>query len=416
LIMPAGIKYWSTTAASNNSAVPFGAPEGWFPSDVNNWGRQVMADVRSQCEDMEWFDWGHTPTFVSSSSFSVTGDRTAIYTTGRRIKITDSSTLYGTIASSSFSSVTTVSVTLDSGSITGSITAVAPSIIKASSGTGASIVVATGNVVGQASSVDNEIALFSGTGGKTIKRATGTGFAKITSGVLGTPTTLNDTLIETSNVLSTKLTTEGTIASASTTNLGSITTTNIISITGTTTITSFGSSATTTNPLYFVRFTGALTLTHNGTSLILPSSSNITTAAGDSAMFLYLGSGNWRCLDYQRINGQAIVQGTDLTGRDILAWVNFNGTGTVSIRDSFNVSSITDNGAGDYTINFTTALANANYAICGIGYQETGVFSAYPALRSVAAPTTSSARVMWKQEAGGAGIDTPYCYLMFIGD
>ena len=44
------------------------------------------------------------------------------------------------------------------------------------------------------------------------------------------------------------------------------------------------------------------------------------------------------------------------------AWVNFNGTGTVAIRDSFNVSSITDNGTGDYTVNFTTAMPNANYA------------------------------------------------------
>lgn len=44
-----------------------------------------------------------------------------------------------------------------------------------------------------------------------------------------------------------------------------------------------------------------------------------------------------------------------------IAWVNFNGTGTVAIRDSFNVSSITDNGTGDYTINFGSALANANY-------------------------------------------------------
>lgn len=44
------------------------------------------------------------------------------------------------------------------------------------------------------------------------------------------------------------------------------------------------------------------------------------------------------------------------------AWVNFNGTGTVAIRASFNVSSITDNGTGDYTVNFTTALADANYS------------------------------------------------------
>jgi hypothetical protein len=44
------------------------------------------------------------------------------------------------------------------------------------------------------------------------------------------------------------------------------------------------------------------------------------------------------------------------------AWVNFNGTGTVAIRDSGNVSSITDNGTGDYTVNFTTALPDANYS------------------------------------------------------
>lgn len=43
------------------------------------------------------------------------------------------------------------------------------------------------------------------------------------------------------------------------------------------------------------------------------------------------------------------------------AWVNFNGTGTVSIRDQFNVSSITDNGTGDYTVNFTNALENNSY-------------------------------------------------------
>lgn len=45
------------------------------------------------------------------------------------------------------------------------------------------------------------------------------------------------------------------------------------------------------------------------------------------------------------------------------AWVNFNGTGTVAIRASGNVSSITDNGTGDYTVNFTTPMPDANYAL-----------------------------------------------------
>jgi hypothetical protein len=49
------------------------------------------------------------------------------------------------------------------------------------------------------------------------------------------------------------------------------------------------------------------------------------------------------------------------------AWVNFNGTGTVAIRASGNVTSITDNGTGDYTVNFTTALPDTNYAAVGSG-------------------------------------------------
>ena len=45
------------------------------------------------------------------------------------------------------------------------------------------------------------------------------------------------------------------------------------------------------------------------------------------------------------------------------AWVNFNGTGTVAIRASGNVSSITDNGTGAYTVNFTTAMPDANFSV-----------------------------------------------------
>ena len=52
--------------------------------------------------------------------------------------------------------------------------------------------------------------------------------------------------------------------------------------------------------------------------------------------------------------------GTEV-GRMCRAWVNFNGTGTVAILAQFNVSSITDNGTGDYTVNFTTAMPDANY-------------------------------------------------------
>ena len=48
------------------------------------------------------------------------------------------------------------------------------------------------------------------------------------------------------------------------------------------------------------------------------------------------------------------------------AWCVWNGTSTVSIYDSFNISSVADNGTGDYTVNFTTAMANNNYAVSGM--------------------------------------------------
>lgn len=63
--------------------------------------------------------------------------------------------------------------------------------------------------------------------------------------------------------------------------------------------------------------------------------------------------------------------GSAATAYGCRAWVNFNGTGTVAIRASGNVSSITDNGTGDYTVNFTTAMVDANYAFTISGCQNT---------------------------------------------
>lgn len=107
---------------------------------------------------------------------------------------------------------------------------------------------------------------------------------------------------------------EQTIASAATTDLGAASSANV-SISGTTGITSFG----TANAGVYRqgRFTGALTLTHNATSLILPNNgSNITTAANDRFGAYSLGSGNWLVLWYQRANGQSLVAGAGLTDGD----------------------------------------------------------------------------------------------------
>ncbi len=62
------------------------------------------------------------------------------------------------------------------------------------------------------------------------------------------------------------------------------------------------------------------------------------------------------------LDGTATVPVNTVVNGSAKAWVNFNGTGTVAIRASFNVSSITDNGTGDYTVNFTVAMVDANYS------------------------------------------------------
>lgn len=94
------------------------------------------------------------------------------------------------------------------------------------------------------------------------------------------------------------------VASASTVDLGAQTGLFLL-ISGTTTITAFGTVS--AGIWKVLTFQGALTLTHNATSLILPGGANITTAAGDSAIVVSLGSGNWRCVCYMPADGKPIT-------------------------------------------------------------------------------------------------------------
>jgi hypothetical protein len=95
-----------------------------------------------------------------------------------------------------------------------------------------------------------------------------------------------------------------TIASSATPAIGAAAG-NTISLTGTTTVTGFDAIA--AGAFRRVIFAGALVLTHNATSLILPTAASLTTAAGDVAEFLSLGAGNWRCTSYSKVNGTALA-------------------------------------------------------------------------------------------------------------
>ena len=94
------------------------------------------------------------------------------------------------------------------------------------------------------------------------------------------------------------------------------------------------------------------------------------------------------------------------------AWVNFNGTGTVALAANGNVGSITDNGTGDYTINFSTALPTANYAVAAMNHMVSGNAPVTVNRNSAVAYTTSAARIFTSQGSTKTDI-TPITLVFF---
>ncbi len=125
--MANNLRNWLTTASLNGTADPdIRAQEGCAPSDINDDIRFMMAKERNTWQDADYFDWGDTATTASANTFAVPGDVTSRYIARRRFKATDSGTVYGTIVSSSFvAGNTTMTVVLDSGSFSGTLSSVA---------------------------------------------------------------------------------------------------------------------------------------------------------------------------------------------------------------------------------------------------------------------------------------------------
>lgn len=108
-----------------------------------------------------------------------------------------------------------------------------------------------------------------------------------------------------------------TVASATTTNLcgssGASPIGMFLTISGTTTITGFGTNCV-VGQMKVLKFSGILTLTYNSGSMILPTAANVTTAVGDIAVAIYLGSGNWQVVIYQPASGAALSSSLNFTG------------------------------------------------------------------------------------------------------
>lgn len=270
---------WSETDASNTSAPPDGMPEGMNPSGVNDWGRAVMGALK------RWFDWRIPVTTAGTTaaytvSYSVAPGALVTGMT-HRVLFNATNTLSAGDTTINFNSLGAKPIYKFSGGIWGSLAASdivtnAVHDLSYHAATGAYRIVSSGSPIGMAflavANAFTAACSFAATltmSGASINEAQGAD-----------------------------------IPSATTTDIGAATG-NLVHVTGTTTITGLGTIQAGTRRI--VEFTGALTLTYNAGSLILPGAANIQTVAGDIAHFVSEGAGNWRCVSYLRADGTPLL-------------------------------------------------------------------------------------------------------------
>jgi len=225
-----GVTVKLVLAPSNDTDPPVSAIDSWDNIAGIN-------DTVAAGQD-QWVS-GATPTYISTTSFSLVGDQTSDFHVGRRVKTTNTGgTIYSTIITTAYTTLTTVTIVNDSGTLDSGLSAVSYGLLEAT----------------------NE-----GISSNAIVYNIGPDIASATALSLPAYGNYSD-------------------------------------VTGTTTITSIAASGVLGTPLK-LHFDGILTLTHNATDLILPGAANITTAAGDEAEFIEYAAGDWRCVSYSKANG-----------------------------------------------------------------------------------------------------------------
>jgi len=333
---------WSQTDGSNTTSPPDGAPEGMAPSGVNDVIRMVMGAVK------RWFAWTIPAT---------TGGTTTAYTLS--YSVAPAALVDGMSHLVQFNATCGAAPTLNINSLG------AKPLYRYSAGTWGAV--ASGEIT---TNMVCRVSYNSGDGSyRIISAATsgiGAAFLAIANTFTATQTMSGAAFNEAVRV---------DVASASTCDIGAAAS-NYVRITGTTTITGLGTIA--SGVRRHVVFGGALTLTYDATALILPGGASITTAAGDTALFLSEGSGNWRCLDYTKFSGAGIpTYLANSLGSDVLlnnTGSYFTGptvaqgtsgtwycTGTVTVNDSA--------GAAVYSVKLwdgTTVIASAKMSTSSV--------------------------------------------------
>lgn len=340
----------------------------------------------------QWVLYGAAPTRVSATSFSLVGDQTGTFQIGRRLKSTNSGgTIYSSITASVFGAVTTVTVVNDSGTLDAGMSAVSYGILSATSPS-----VPTTYAKSGANADITSMTAITGLGNTAATHLTFTaagiaGFQGAAAGVDGVnlPIGKNFGTAEGANsayavsfrqassaahVIASGLKYSATAGGFSSSQAGS-----------------WGHSAVVVASTLIGFYTKSATTVAVGTDVTMVEKLRL---AADGTL------------------SQVITSGSTLYPAFMCrAFVYFNGTGTPGVIAGGNVASITDNGIGDYTVNFTTNMADANYtAIGSAGDGNANVCAFQPAYQS--APSASSCRCF--VNGGFAAVDRTYVYVAFF--
>lgn len=270
----------------------------------------------------------------------------------------------------------------------------------------------TGDVAGPASSTDNAVVRFDSTTGKVIQNSVVTisDGGVISNGSLSGNATTATTLATTRAIYGNNFD-------------GSAALTGVIASTYGGTGNGFSklSGATTSEKTYTLPNASTTILTTNDVVTVPQGGSGLTSTTA----YAVLCGGTTSTAALQPIAsvgtaGQVLTSNgagalptmQDSSTSSVKAWVNFNGTGTVAIRASLNTSSITDNGTGDYTQNFTSNISDANYGTFTT-IKNTNGDSVSP-IKSGTTPTTSAVTINTYNANTGAAGDTDYVNVLII--
>ena len=254
----------------------------------------------------------------------------------------------------------------------------------------------TGNVTGNVTGTASTATLATNAQGLTGTPNITVGVSTITTIKVGTAATLNSSGINVTGVITTSQLSGGCLATIS--NMSGIHTLGV---------------TTAASTFVTLRHPNQTSNISNGDFVVgtgITVGTTVSAGAGTSSLTLSLPVGiNSNANRLAFYKHDKIVTPAIIGGQLCRAWVNFSGVDTVFIRSSYNVSSITDNGPGNHTVNFTTAMPDANYVISGIAGETAGT-----EMIEVVSRSTSSVQIAgYASESGNNKDSALFCVVIF---